>query len=104
MVTVAVARPALRLTRRARLLLTVTTMLGLFAVLGLAAVNAGPATGGLGDAPATVVVQPGDTLWQIATEAAPAEDPVRVIRLLRSANDLDGGVLAPGTVLVIPRG
>jgi hypothetical protein len=32
------------------------------------------------------VVQPGDTLWTIATEVAPDRDPRPVVDALRSAN------------------
>ncbi len=98
------ARPALRLTRRARLLVTVVSALSLLAVIGLAALNADPMQGGLEEAPASVVVQTGDTLWQIAAEVAPAEDPAVVVELLRSANDLGGAALQPGQVLVVPSG
>ena len=35
----------------------------------------------------TYVVQPGDTLWTIATEVAPDRDPRAVVDALRSAND-----------------
>lgn len=100
----ALARPALRLTRRARLLVTVVSALSLLAVIGLAALNADPMQGGLEEAPASVVVQTGDTLWQIAAEVAPAEDPAVVVELLRSANDLGGAALQPGQVLVVPSG
>jgi len=96
-------RPPLRLTRRARLLITVCSVLTMLGIVGLAAVNAEPVGGSLHDAPARVVVQTGDTLWQIAAEVAPAEDPAAVVQLLRSANDLDSAPLQAGQVLVIPR-
>ena len=95
---------ALRLTRRARLLVTMSVLVGLVVLIAASALNAGPAPGGLRDAPATVVVQPGDTLWGIATDLAPAERPERVVQLLRAANGLGSGVLQPGRELVVPRG
>lgn len=98
------ACPRLRLTRRARLLVTMVSALSMLAVIGLAALNADSGEGGLRDAPASVVVQSGDTLWQIAVDVAPADDPTTVVQLLRSANHLDGAALEPGQVLVIPRG
>jgi len=101
--TAAPSRAPLRLTRRARLLTTVSSVFCLLAVIGLAALNADPIRGSLQEAPASVVVGAGDTLWQIAAEVAPAEDPASVIRLLQAANDLDGAALQPGQVLVIPR-
>jgi LysM repeat protein len=85
------------------LLITVCSVLTMLGIVGLSALNAEPAGGGLPDAPARVVVQTGDTLWQIAAEVAPAEDPAAVVQLLRSANDLDSAPLQAGQVLVIPR-
>ncbi|MBA2555296.1 MAG: LysM peptidoglycan-binding domain-containing protein [Geodermatophilaceae bacterium] len=86
------------------MVLTLSTTLSLLAIVALAMVNAEPTRGQLQDAPASVVVQTGDTLWQIAVEVAPAEDPAVVVDLLRSANELDGSALRPGQVLVVPRG
>lgn len=100
----AAALPSLRLTRRARLSVTLLSALSMLAVIGLAALNAEPMQGRLQDAPSSVVVQVGDTLWQIAAEVAPSEDPAAVVELLRSANGLDRSALQPGQVLVIPRG
>jgi Tfp pilus assembly protein FimV len=45
------------------------------------------------------VVQPGDTLWSIATEVAPDEDPRVVVDALRAANG--GPDLEVGERLVI---
>ena len=104
---VAAARPmpaALRLTRRARLLVTSLTVAGAVGLVGLAAAQAEPGTGGLDNAPASVVVQPGDTLWQIAVDVAPGERPAWVVELLQEANGLDGTAVQPGQVLSIPRG
>lgn len=49
------------------------------------------------------VVQPGETLWQLAKQAAPGHDPREVVDLLIRANDLDGGVIIPGQTLVLNR-
>ena len=48
-------------------------------------------------------VKPGDTLWHIAEEHAPAGQDVRsAIATIERINDLDGGVLQAGQVLAIP--
>lgn len=62
-------------------------------------VDAGPAAV-VGE---TYVVQPGDTLWSIATEVAPDRDPRPVVDALRSANGGDATVQA-GTRLVVDIG
>ena len=48
----------------------------------------------------TYVVQPGDTLWTIALDLAPGEDPRPVVDAL---DEISGGaLLQPGKRLVIP--
>lgn len=91
-----------RLTRRGRLTVTVLTLLATVMLLAVAAAQAGPAGGGLAEAPRSVVVGPGDTLWQIAQEIAPADSPVVVVSALREANELGDEPLQPGQVLQVP--
>jgi Tfp pilus assembly protein FimV len=50
------------------------------------------------------VVQPGDTVWSIAVEIAPSEDPRPLVDAISSANAIDAGALAPGQTIVIPAG
>lgn len=45
------------------------------------------------------VVQPGDTLWQVATQLAPQEDPREVLAHLIEVNGLEGATIVPGQVL-----
>lgn len=92
-----------RLTRRGRLTVTVLSLLCTLLVLGVSAVQSGSAGGGLAEAPRSVVVQEGDTLWQIAREIAPAESPAVVVLALQEANDLGAGPLRPGQVLLVPK-
>ena len=83
----------------------------LVAVLALAAV-VGVLTGPVADAVGvggggsrdahTYVVRPGDTLWAVATRAAPDVDPRVVVDAIASANDVDAGALVPGQQLSIP--
>lgn len=49
----------------------------------------------------THVVQPGETLWQLARGAAPDEDPREVVDRLIEANGLDGGRIIPGQRLIL---
>ncbi len=93
------ARPGLRLTRRAHLLL------GLLAALA-AAVAVIAATGRVqalddtapvpASAPAEVVVAPGDTLWSIAERVAPDRDPRGVVEQVRRLNGLPSGDVQAG--------
>ncbi len=96
-------RPQLRLTRRGRLvllLLLVAGALALFTMLG------GPAesTGTTHHAPtATVVVEPGQTLWDIANDVAPDQDPRVVIDEILDLNALtDAGSIRAGQPLYVP--
>jgi LysM repeat protein len=54
-----------------------------------------------GPAP-TVVVQPHDTLWAIATRTSPRRDPYAAIAEIQRLNNLDGYVVHPGETLVLP--
>lgn len=89
------------LTRRGRLTVTVAVTL---LVLGVGWV-AHASSSGEPAAPAvsgTVVVQPGETLWDLAVRANPTADPRRVVDQIERLNDLDGPVLHPGQRLRLP--
>ena len=47
------------------------------------------------------VVQPGETLWQLAREAAPSVDTRRTVDRLISTNELHGGRIIPGQKLIL---
>jgi nucleoid-associated protein YgaU len=53
-------------------------------------------------AAARYVVQPGDTVWAIAERRYADQDPRKAVQLIDDANDLEGAVLQPGEVLVLP--
>jgi hypothetical protein len=102
MVTTDWRPPPLRLTRRGR-----AVVLGFFvlmaslasAVLFTTASRASdPDTG---PAP-TVVVQPHDTLWSIATRTSPRRDPYAAVAEIQRLNSLDGYVVHPGETLILP--
>lgn len=75
-------------------------------VVGIASVVApgGADRGGQGDgAPEVAVVQPGQTLWDVAVATAPAgTDPVVQLTLLQQANDVPPGTLRAWTTLRLP--
>ena len=100
----------LRLTRRGRRLVrTAVVTLALLVAL-VAAVVAGVPAVSAGDTPAvpataSVVVQPGQTLWQVAREVAPGADVRDTLARIRELNGLSGAaadVVQPGQQLVVP--
>lgn len=53
---------------------------------------------------ATVVVGPGDTVWELAKPYTPAgEHPQAYVAEVLRYNDLDAAAVLPGTVLRLPR-
>ena len=51
-----------------------------------------------------VVVREGDTLWSIARQARPDEDPRITIEAIVRSNEVDAGALVPGQSLAVPLG
>lgn len=92
--------PAQRIGRRERLALTVLVAATLALMIGrlVAGAVAGPPTPELVD----VTVRPGDTLWSIASSAAPDTDPRAVIDGIRGVNHLPDDVVRVGEVLRVP--
>lgn len=98
-------RGGLRLTRRGRL---VAFLAFLVAALALVMVTlSGSATGSAergAPVPVRMVqVEAGDTLWSIATRAAPGEDPRDLIGEIEELNSLDGS-LPVGAQIAVPVG
>ena len=80
----------------ARALFVVAALLTFLAVsLAVARPSSGSTTG------TRYVVQPGDTLWEIACERY-GGDPRAAVWRIQSRNGLAGAGLEPGTVLVLP--
>jgi nucleoid-associated protein YgaU len=102
-----VARPGpgqVRLTRRARRL-AVALALAFAVALGswLGPLLAGGDGGDLRLAGvSTVVVEPGDTLWSVASSVAGDRDVRAVVDDIQQLNRLDGTELQPGQVLQLP--
>jgi hypothetical protein len=97
------ARSTVRLTRRGRLAVFLTS---LFLVLGVAIMLAGGAvgTGSAGEPiPIEVVtVAPGDTLWDIASEVASDGDVRAAMNEIERLNALESTGLAAGQKLRVP--
>lgn len=95
------APTTLRLTARGRLVLTL--LVALSVVTG-SLLLAGPrADAGATGGEATVyTVMAGETLWEIAGELAPEEDPRMVIDRIMRMNNLSSAVVLPGDQLVVP--
>jgi nucleoid-associated protein YgaU len=93
----------IRLTRRGRLvLLLVAIMLMLFGFsigksVSFASTVPAPATG-----TQTVVVQPGETLWAIATQIAPKTDPRVTVQRIIALNGLRNADVLAGQQLALP--
>ncbi|MBW3661818.1 MAG: hypothetical protein KY469_01870 [Actinobacteria bacterium] len=94
--------PVLRLTRRGKLAigaLLAGAALGLLALLGVGTGTAEPAAAVAGH----VVVEPGQTLWDVAVAAAPAgSDPRAYLADLLVLNGFDGAGVPAWTVVLLP--
>jgi LysM repeat protein len=55
-----------------------------------------------GSATTKVVVQPGDTLWQVAEEVAPSVDPRETVAVIIEMNDLSSASVQAGQSLLVP--
>lgn len=90
--------PALHLTRRGRVVLALAVA-ALGAVFVWLASGSAPAASAAPHAPTSVTVQPGDTLWSIASRVAPQSDPRAMVQTLESRNHLVDAEVLPGQVL-----
>jgi nucleoid-associated protein YgaU len=72
------------------------------AVLALSLGLARAAQGGAQGAYETVTVQPGDTLWAIASQRYPGSDVRARVSEIEQANHLSAEVLYPGETLRLP--
>jgi nucleoid-associated protein YgaU len=102
---VSMGMPAVRLTRRGRLLLTALVLLTLVAAAVLLSGGV-PALAGTDPAPAVVgervTVRPGETLWQIAERVAPGSDPRETVARILDLNGLQTAEVQAGTALQLP--
>ena len=115
-VETAQARPVrtrVRLTRRGRIVVATLITAGVVLVAALAwlagttraeAAGSGPPASAVYHSLRSVVVQPGESLWTIATQADPAGDPRTVMQEIIDINALNGTSVQPGQRLWLPRG
>ena len=92
--------PDYRLTRRGRL---VVLLAGLFVVLAIGVVFAGVSLAS--DEPVvteTIVVGPGDTLWDLSAGLSDDGDVRSMMRHIQQLNSLDSVALAAGQRLQVP--
>ena len=97
-------RPPVRLTRRGRLVVFLGTLL-IVLLLGIVWGTGSVATERAGTPEPTrvVLVGPGDTLYDLAAEATPADGDVAAMgERIQRLNALDSGMLVAGQELRIP--
>lgn len=100
------SRERMRLTRRGRLVLW-TLLLTAVVAAALAVLLIRPLTASAGGNASAVptafrTVLPGETLWQIAVEVAPRQDPRDTIASILELNALDTVLIQPGQMLAVP--
>ena len=93
----------LRLTRRGRVAVLLAALLTM-AVLVVALGSSTTATGDAGDPVAThtVTVEPGDTLWKLATDANPNGDLRQTVDDIMRLNSLPTAHLPMGSEIAVP--
>jgi len=93
----------LHLTARGRavlMLLSAVFLLGVVLLSGAISAEAG--TQSAGPATASIVVERGQSLWQIATRIAPGADPREVVTTIRELNGLGDTTIVAGQSIVVP--
>jgi hypothetical protein len=99
------AQPRLRLTRRGRAVFTALAVVPLLIaglIFGLGASGAVATNDAASDSLTWVTVDSGQSLWDIAADVAPAEDPREFAAQVVAFNQLDSAVIQPGQELAIP--
>ncbi|GAA2187032.1 MULTISPECIES: LysM peptidoglycan-binding domain-containing protein [Leucobacter] len=101
------ASGSLRLTRRGRIVFGGFATVLVAGLLALMAALAAPeamaaAEGPNGEQFDYVVVQPGSSLWSLATDLDPTADPRDVITEIVQLNQLDGSSLQAGDAIAVP--
>ena len=98
------AAPRLRLTKRGRVVFTTLASLPVVAVVMFFALNGGgaTATSSSGAALEEITLQAGQSLWQLAEDIAPHDDPRDVISDIMAVNQLESGSVQAGQRLMLP--
>lgn len=101
-----VARTRLRITRRGRAVLGALVTLLVIGVLAVVAMFGGSQAVASAEAGGAefgyVVVQPGDSLWQVASSIDPNTDPRDLVAEIVRLNQLDGSGVQAGQPIAIP--
>jgi hypothetical protein len=92
----------LRLTRRGRVVVITFFVLLVTAIGVLLATASRASDPTIGPAP-SVVVQPHDTLWSIASRTSPGRSPRSVVYEIRRLNGIADYTVHPGELLILPR-
>lgn len=98
----AAPRVRLRLTRRGRFVIAALVALPLVVALLSLALNGGGAVAGSTEAPVTITVEAGQSLWSLAEQLAPDAPTADVVADVVAVNQLDGASVVPGQVLIVP--
>ena len=103
MTTAAISAPAsIRLTRRGRLLMTVSaSLVALGAIFTQVTGGAEASNTQAISSVVEVTVFPGDTLWSIAKAIRPEADPRATIYEIKAMNLIEGNTVFPGQVIRI---
>jgi hypothetical protein len=98
------ATPRLRITARGRAVVTGVVALPFVAIIAILALNGGGAvaTGESGRPLESITVLSGQSLWEVAEDLAPQEDPREVIADFVAVNTLVSAEVRPGQQLDVP--
>lgn len=97
------SRGPLRLTRRGRLAVVLLLAVLALVAFSLGRVSTAASTDQRSRLPVrTVVVQPGETLWQVAQQVAPGVDPRVTVDRIIELNALPGAAVAAGQQIAVP--
>jgi hypothetical protein len=100
-------RTPIRLTRRGRAVLIIlaaaVTLVSLWLTVGTGALAGGRESRAPSTRGEIVVVEPGETLWDIATDTDPGNDPRLVVQRILDLNGMGGDpTVRPGQELRLP--
>jgi hypothetical protein len=97
------AQPRLHLTRRGRAVFTALAAIPVVVGVMIVALNGGGATATSSSGELELVtLQAGQSLWQLAEEIAPENDPRDVVSDIIAVNDLRSGSVQAGQRIALP--
>lgn len=97
------ANQPIRLTRRGRRVVAFLALIPIVIAFLLIGMRDAQATDGSNTAVTqTVVVKPGQSLWDIAVAISPSADPRETIWMIQQLNDMKTGEVQAGQALIVP--